>query len=84
MLQVKVKNWQPARAVFKEFIEAHPELGLTFSETAWKVFSRVHGPKLKEQDVLRKPNLRAPSLANVETFDEAAFELLSKGGYKVE
>jgi hypothetical protein len=77
-LQVTVTNWAPARRVFAEFLKAHPELGLKYSENTFKNFSRIHGPALIDQDVMRKPGgLRSPAIVDCTRFDEAAFELIS-------
>ncbi len=78
---VKVTKWRPAREVFEAFLKAHPELGLKFSEVTFRNFSRIHGPALVDQDIMRKVGLRSPAIADVTIFDEAAFELISRAGY---
>lgn len=80
-LIVKATNWSPLRTVFEQFIDAHPELGLKFSENTFRNFSRIHGPALLEEDVVRKPaGPRGPAIADITRFDAAAFDLISKGG----
>ncbi len=80
-LVVAPKHWKPLRAVFREFIEAHEELGLRFTENTYRNFSRIHGPALLKAGVLRKPGLRQPYIADVRNFDSPAFDLISTGGY---
>ena len=73
-----VTNWHPARAVFTEFISAHPELGLKDSPITFRNFCSRHGPALMGLDVMRKPSgLRSPAIFNAERFDGAAFELMT-------
>lgn len=79
--KVEVTNWRPARDVFKAFLDAHPELGLKYSEATFRNFSRIHAPKLIDLDIIRKAGLRQPAIADVERFDKPVFDLLSKAGY---
>ncbi len=73
-----VTNWHPARAVFTEFISAHPELGLKDSPITFRNFCSRHGPALMVLDVMRKPSgLRSPAIIDAERFDSAAFELMT-------
>ena len=73
-----VKNWHPARAVFSEFITAHPELGLKDSPITFRNFCCRHGRALMELDVMRKPSgLRSPAIFDAERFDGTAFELMT-------
>ena len=73
-----VTNWHPARAVFSEFIVAHPELGLKDSPITFRNFCSRHGPALMGLDVMRKPSgLRSPAIIDAERFDSAAFELMT-------
>lgn len=81
-LVITTTNWLPLREAFNQFIEAHPELGLKASTNTFRNFSRIHGPSLLEQDVMRKPlGLRSPAIVDGNRFDAAAFELISKRGY---
>ena len=80
-LVVEVKNWTDGREVFRQFLEAHPELGLRYSENTYLNFTRIHGPSLVDLDVMRKPSLRSPYIADVTRFDAAAYERISKTGY---
>lgn len=80
-LVVAPKNWAPLRLVFRQFIAAHPELGLRATQNTYNTFTRVHGPALVAMDVLRKAGLRSPYIADVNRFDAAAFELVSRCGY---
>lgn len=77
-LAITVTNWAPARIAYEQFIEAHPELGLKYTETAYARFMRLHGPALVAAGVCRKAGLRMPALADMRTFDSVAFELLSR------
>ena len=73
-----VTNWHPARAVFSEFIVAHPELGLKDSPITFRNFCSRHGPALMDLGVMRKPSgLRSPAIIDAERFDSAAFELMT-------
>lgn len=73
-----VSNWHCARAVFSEFIAAHPELGLKDSPVTYRNFCSRHGRALMAMDVMRKPaGLRSPAIFNAERFDQIAFELVT-------
>jgi hypothetical protein len=77
-LQIKVDYWAPARIVFQQFLEAHPELGLIYSENTYQNFTRNHAKKLVAKDVMRRSYVRAPYTADVRRFDEEAYELISR------
>jgi hypothetical protein len=73
-----VNNWHCARAVFSEFIAAHPELGLKDSPVTFRNFCCRHGRALMSLGVMRKPaGLRSPAIFDAERFDEIAFELVT-------
>ena len=78
-LQVTVNHWVPARLVLRQFVEAHPELGLIFSENTYHNFTRRHARKLMSMGVMRRAYSRAPYTADTRKFDEAAYELVSRG-----
>lgn len=78
-LKVTVSDWKPARALLSEFVAAHPELGLKFSENTYRNFCRAFSRRLLADDVLRQPHARATIIGNVNTFDAATFDLISKG-----
>ena len=77
-LQVRVDYWAPARIVFEQFLESHPELGLSYSENTYQNFTRNHAKKLVAKDVMRRSYVRAPYTADVRRFDEEAYELISR------
>ena len=73
-----VNNWHCARAVFSEFIAAHPELGLKDSPVTYRNFCSRHGRALMSLGVMRKPSgLRSPAIFDAERFDHIAFELVT-------
>jgi hypothetical protein len=73
-----VKNWHCARAVFSEFIAAHPELGLKDSPVTFRNFCYRHGRALMSLGVMRKPaGLRSPAIFDAQRFDQVAFELVT-------
>jgi len=78
-LQVTVNHWVPARLVLRQFVDAHPELGLVFSENTYHNFTRRHARKLQAMGVMRRAYSRAPYTADTRKFDEAAYELVSQG-----
>jgi hypothetical protein len=78
-LQVTVNHWVPARIVLQQFVEAHPELGLRYSENTYYNFTRRHALELQAKGVFRRAYSRAPFTADVRRFDEAAYELVSQG-----
>ena len=78
MLVKTVNNWHCARAVFSEFVAAHPELGLKDSPVTFRNFCYRHGRALMSLGVMRKPTgLRSPAIFDVEHFDRIAFELVT-------
>lgn len=77
-LTVQVKHWAPAREAYRQFVEAHPELGLKYTETAYARFMRMKGPALVAAGVCRKAGLRMPAIVDMRRFDEVAFDLLSR------
>ena len=83
-LVVTVKNWIPAREGYRQFLAAHPELGLKFTEATFKAFSSRFGPALAEAGVLRKAGLRSPAIVDVTRFDEVAFDLMSRNPLKAD
>jgi hypothetical protein len=64
-----VTNWAQGRDVLASFIAMHPELGMRYTENVYNNFVRIHGPALLRMDVMRKANLRAPAIMNLEKFD---------------
>ena len=77
-LTVEVRHWAPARLAYKEFVEAHPELGLRYTEAAYARFMRLRGPALVAAGVARKAGLRSPAIVDMRRFDAVAFDLLSQ------
>ena len=78
MLVKTVNNWHCARAVFSEFIQAHPELGLKDTPVTFRNFCYRHGRDLLAMGVMRKPaGLRSPAIFDAERFDQIAFELVT-------
>jgi hypothetical protein len=51
-------------------------------ESTYYHFTRMHAPRLLSLGVLRRPHPRAAYIADVTTFDEAVFDLLSHAGHK--
>lgn len=74
----KVSNWKAGRIVLEEFFRLHPELGIQYTENVYNNFIRIHGPSLAEIDVMRKAGLRSPALLDINRFDEAGFEILTR------
>lgn len=78
MLVRTVNNWYCARAVFSEFLAAHPELGMKDSPVTFRNFCCRHGRALMALGVMRKPaGLRSPAIFDANRFDEIAFELVT-------
>jgi hypothetical protein len=77
-LTVSVTHWAPARVAYKQFVQAHPELGLKYTETAYARFMRLRGPALVAAGVCRKAGLRSPAVVDMRQFDRVAFDLLSR------
>jgi hypothetical protein len=78
-LQITVNHWVPARIVLQQFFDAHPELGLSYSENTYHNFTRRHAKRLQERGVLRRSFSRAAYIADVRRFDAEAYELVSSG-----
>jgi hypothetical protein len=72
-----VNTWADAHEVLRQFLEAHPELGIRFSTAVAKHFCRIYGPQLREAGVMRKSFERSPWIADAATFDAPAFEALT-------
>ena len=81
-LMVKERSWANAKELWQQFISAHPELGLSSTDATFYKFTRTYGRWLLKNDVLRRAGGKAPYMANVDPFDEAAFDLLSRRGYR--
>jgi len=77
-----MNNWTPGRLAWKQFCEANPGLALNGNNHSFVWFVRTYGEQLRKARHLRK-TVNRRWLANSETFNEAAFDLLSNGsGYE--
>lgn len=71
-------GWEPMRTLHREFVEAHPELGLQASEITYKNFCRLFAPRLVDMGVARRVlGVRSPLIADASRFDQAAFDLVT-------
>ena len=73
-----VTNWIPMKDAWEQFIAAHPELGIKFSQNTFNNFSRAYVDELLTSGAVRKPYKTAPAIADVNTFDDACFEIITR------
>lgn len=72
------RKWVALKGHWPEFCAKYPELGLSANLNGYVYFGRAYVAPLIEKDVVRKlPNGRM--IADVDQFDAAAFDLLTKG-----
>lgn len=77
-LVVTQTGWAPMRTLHREFIEAHPELGLRASDTTYKNFCRLFAQRLIDMGVARRTmGVRSPLIADSARFDQATFDLVT-------
>lgn len=66
-------NWIPGVSAWDAFVQHHPELGLRSGKWPFYNFLRFHRRSLLAADAIRFARRRF-WIANVERFDEAAFD----------
>jgi hypothetical protein len=71
-----MENWKPAREAWATFCKNNPGLGLNGSKNSFIWFVRTHAEQLRTAGHMRK-TVNRRWLASVESFDAAAFDLLT-------
>ncbi|MEC3769050.1 hypothetical protein [Cupriavidus sp. SS-3] len=79
-MEPKINKWKPAPSLWMQFTQQqHPELNMSGTLDSWFHFNTRHGPRLRELDILRKVPGNRGTIADSERFEQAAFELLTRG-----